>query len=197
MTKTEDYLPKDLPQASIYVVGAVSAFHDLKHVKLEDIMILSESDDQLKYTYLLATPDEQKKAHVDQPTLKLKQCIGYVLIDTPKVYYQFVHDFLNDKKAINNKHLPEKLTKTFKAYLTRKEAQAEADRLQKLQDTYYNALLNRDKPYARKQQLIVIDLIDGLTDFIGRKILPNMMNDPEFKKRFKQTEKQMHKMHRY
>lgn len=197
MKKTEDYLPNDLPQASIYVVGAISAFANVKHVKLEDVMILSESDDQLKYTYLLATPDEQKKAHVDQPALKLKQCIGYVLIDTPKIYYQFVHDFLNDKKAINNKQLPEKLTKTFKAYLTRKEAQAEADRLQKLQDTYYNAILNRDKPYARKQQLIVIDLIDGLTDFIGRKILPDVMNDPEFKKRFKQTEKQMHQMHHH
>lgn len=197
MTKTENYLPQDLPQASIYVVGAVSAFHDLEHVKLEDVMILSESNDQLKYTYLLATPDEQKKAHVNQPALKLKQCLGYVLIDTPKVYYQFVHDFLNDKKAINNKQLPKKLAKTFKAYLTRKEAQAEADRLQKLQDTYYNALLNRDKPYARKQQLIVIDLIDSLTDFIGRKILPDVMNDPEFKKRVTQTEKQMRQMHRH
>lgn len=197
MTKTENYLPQDLPQASIYVVGAVSAFHDLEHVKLEDVMILSESNDQLKYTYLLATPDEQKKAHVNQPALKLKQCLGYVLIDTPKVYYQFVHDFLNDKKAINNKQLPKKLAKTFKAYLTRKEAQADADRLQKLQDTYYNALLNRDKPYARKQQLIVIDLIDSLTDFIGRKILPDVMNDPEFKKRVTQTEKQMRQMHRH
>lgn len=81
--------------------------------------------------------------------------------------------------------------------MTHKEAQAEADRLQKLQDTYYNALLNRDKPYARKQQLIVIDLIDSLTDFIGRKILPDVMNDPEFKKRVTQTEKQMRQMHRH
>ena len=77
-----------LPEHNIYVLGATSALSDKDTETLEDIMLLSNDSDQLKYF----------REYQDENTAIIKQCVGYVLIDSINTYENFIRDFFNEKE---------------------------------------------------------------------------------------------------
>lgn len=179
-----------IPDKAIYMIGAVDVNANPKVAKLEETLLLGEHPDQLKYTYAPVDADKHKPG--DAYKLILKQDLGYVLIDSNRNWYQFIYSFLNDPKNIKQGKLPRKLSKWFMVYLTKDEAQKRADELTNLQQSYFNALVNSDKLKAPMKKIFVVDLQAGLLDYAARHILPEITNEPEFKKRLEQQKINLH-----
>lgn len=154
-----------LPEHNIYVLGATSALSDKDTETLEDIMLLSNDNDQLKYF----------REYQDENTAIIKQCVGYVLIDSINTYENFIRDFFNEKE-LDKGQIPKKLSKTFMIYDSLARAKNMMTNLKQKQDSYYDALLSTDKPYARKQQLNVYDFAYLIADYNRRIYLPHIVN---------------------
>lgn len=175
-------IPKDFPESAIYVLGAVSPFITDKDVKLEDICILVNHPDQLKFVFE-KTPT---KEHPDAMTLH--QMLAYAKLTSTKYFYQFIYDYLSDQKALDAGKIPKALTKEFWAFDHLKDAEKMRDQLIKNQDQYYDSLLQNAKPHANTQKIIVVDLTAKMMDFLRRVALPEITSDPKFIKQFKKNE---------
>lgn len=175
-------IPKDFPESSIYVEGAVSSFMEPKKARLEDICILAKDPDQLKYIYKSHPTKEHPEA------MEVKQLMSYVKIDSEPIFWKFMQTFLNDSDALDQGKIPDALTKVFDAYEHHTDAEKKKQQLIKLQNKYYDSLVQNAKPQTNKQQIVVVDLVKVMMDYIQRIILPSVTSDPDFIKKFKQNE---------
>ena len=169
-------LPNKLPN-SIYAIVAIPLLADKDHLNLEQIKIIGRNADALKFGAYYDT----KKQKLYGPS----QYFDYKEILTPNDYYQFILDYLDDNEQTQfNNEQPCKLTKQWYVYKSYARAMNQVKYLREVQDKSYDSLLLVAKAQIDKHQIVVVDLLQLMADFIRRKLMPDILHSPDFIKHF-------------
>lgn len=180
---------ESLSRRSLYMVIATQPMRAKKDIDLENSYLLARVDkypDQFKWMYMQA---EKEKAG-EPIKMKAQQQLFYVCINTPEFWYRFVNDFLIDDESLDKGDLPKNLDKTFYVYDSKETAESEMKNLISLRDKYYDGLMQDAKVDVDPIQLVTVDFMELFFDYCRREVTPEVINNDEFIKRFKNNEKQ-------
>lgn len=167
---TEQLVQAKETDKSLYII--VASDSNKNETQLENSMILARTNicpDQLKFTYDSTNKYDQN----GRLKLQIKQCLNYFAITTPTEYYWFTRKFI----GMNNLDgcIPKKMNKFFYCFQNKQDAIKKAAELTDLQEKYYDSLLNNDKKYIKKVNILVKDYIDLSFKFIQQFIIPDLM----------------------
>lgn len=190
---------------SIYVVCATNSDAPEDDLKISDLTILQRSPAQLTYRTIIPLNQTPKpfvgKDSKESDELFIQSTVrevvaGPIISDTSE-FYQFVLDYIGDPNKLPRDQIdgftriPDKLEKTFYAYLTKKDAQKQADELNKRQNDSYEHVNPLLKDYMPKQRIVVADLILSLSVY-SNQVISEIMKDPKAKETFMKNVKDFH-----
>ena len=173
-------------KTSIYAIGALKNFNPKTPISINNVIILSRNPRQLQYEYVFpkSEPDQNRLWQIS-----VREDVGGLLIDSKEKFYNFIMDYLNDRKQIEAGQLPSKLVNDFYIFKQKQDANKVLQDLANKQDKNFANIYDVMKPYTPKQKLIVIDMIEALASYVPL-VLKDMMADPATRKTFEKNVKQ-------
>lgn len=170
-------------KTSIYAIGVLKNANAKQPININNVTILSRDPRQLQYEYVFPKREPDKNRFWQ---ISVREDVGGLLIDSKEKFYNFIMDYLNDKKQIEAGQLPAKLVNDFYIFKQKKDADTAMQDLANKQDKNFANIYDVMKPYTPKQKLVVIDMIEALASYVPL-ALKDMMADPATRKTFEQN----------
>lgn len=175
-----------------YTVGIVNMLSSGKDIESENdgLILLYRNPKQLEFTWQL--DDKQERPDANHEWLSHPaQVVDGLNMQTSDDFYAFIMFYLDSdkaQKAIAQYQLPTKLKKRFYIFTNKEIANQQRNELQQKQEqSFMTQIPMKVKPYVPKFRVVVVDLQRVLAE-IGRKsVMPELIRDPEIKRRFFQN----------
>lgn len=175
-----------------YTIGIVNMLSSGKDIESENdgLILLHRNPHQLEYTWQINDkqdrPDPNHEWHM-HPV----QVVDGDNMQTSDDFYAFLLSYLDSdkaQKAIAQYQLPTKLKKHFYISTNKEIANQQRNELQQKQEqSFMTEIPMKVKPYVPKFRVVAVDLQRVLAE-IGRKsVMPELIRDPEIKRRFFQN----------
>lgn len=154
---------------TIYCTVALNYDKKIEDATLKDLLILNRDDNQLKWMQWL----DKEKSTATNKVIRPKQFVGYVKIDQPIIFEEFLKTFFyNHSDQINKYGYPKIMDDLLYAGIDKKTVDGYTEDLRKKQDVYYQGLLEEIKPNTNKLNLFTVDLLMMLANYMNDVVLP-------------------------
>lgn len=154
---------------TIYCTVALNYDKKIEDATLKDLLILNRDDNQLKWMQWL----DKEKSTATNKVIRPKQFVGYVKIDQPIIFEEFLKTFFyNHSDQINKYGYPKIMDDLLYAGIDKKTVDGYTEDLRKKQDVYYQGLLEEIKPNTNKLNLFTVDLLMMLANYLNDVVLP-------------------------
>ena len=154
---------------TIYCTVALNYDKKIEDATLKDLLILNRDDNQLKWMQWL----DKDKSTATKKVIRPKQLVGYVKIDQPIIFEEFLKTFFyNHSDQINQYGYPKIMDDLLYAGIDKKVVDGYTQDLRKKQDAYYQGLMEEIKPHTNKLNLFTVDLLMMLANYMNDVVLP-------------------------
>lgn len=175
-----------------YTIGIVNMLSSGKDIESENdgLILLHRNPHQLEYTWQIDEKQDRPDANHEW-LMHPAQVVDGDNMQTSDDFYAFLLSYLDSEKAqkaIAQYQLPTKLKKHFYISTNKEIANQQRNELQQKQEqSFMTEIPMKVKPYVPKFRVVAVDLQRVLAE-IGRKsVMPELIRDPEIKRRFFQN----------
>lgn len=154
---------------TIYCTVALNYDKKIEDATLKDLLILNRDENQLKWMQWL----DKEQSTATKKIIRPKQLVGYVKIDQPIIFEEFLKAFFyNHGDQINKYGYPKIMDELLYAGIDKKTVDGYTNDLRKKQDIYYQGLFEEIKPNTNKLNLFTVDLLMMLANYLNDVVLP-------------------------
>lgn len=154
---------------TIYCTVALNYDKKIEDATLKDLLILNRDENQLKWMQWL----DKEQSTATKKVIRPKQLVGYVKIDQPIIFEEFLKAFFyNHGDQINKYGYPKIMDELLYAGIDKKTVDGYTNDLRKKQDIYYQGLFEEIKPNTNKLNLFTVDLLMMLANYLNDVVLP-------------------------